>query len=150
MQPDTRVLTALPAQPAGYPRSEPRSEAEAQARSRLPPGGRACLLLKQAVPPRDAFRPGRCLFVRLFVLNREGNPVLCGEESGRALVPTVSTPGRVGVGGGDEKAEETSLSHLGNVEAAEELVPVSRFIRKTNKGKSSLKMWQKSRLQIGG
>lgn len=61
------------------------------------------------------------------------------KDSSTRQYAAVSALGCVGVVGGDEKADETGLSHLGNLEAAEESVLVSKLIRKTNKGKYSLK-----------
>lgn len=46
----------------------------------------------------------------------------------------------MGVVGGDEKEDETVRVSSGDLGAAEESALVSRFIRKTNKGKYSLKM----------
>lgn len=69
------------------------------------------------------------------------------KDSSIQPVPTLVC---VGVVGGDEKKMRQCTSHLGIVGAAEESALVSRFIRKTNKGKYSLKMQQKSQLRIRG
>lgn len=107
--------------------SVPCREAEAPAHS--PTGSRACLLLKQAAPHR----------MLSYCFYREKNKVLCSEESGRIRVlnPSLLFVWVLWV----EMRREMRLcmSHLCIVGAAEESALVSRFIRKTNKGKYSLK-----------
>lgn len=72
---------------------------------------------------------------------RERNKVLCSEESGRLLVLNPSPLLFVWVLWVEMRREvRPCMSHLGIVGAVEESALVSRFIRKTNKGKYSLKM----------
>lgn len=117
--------------------SVPRGEAKEPAHSLS--GWLACLLLKQAAPHAML----SCRFYR------ERNKVLCLEESGRTLVFNLSQLLFVWVLWAEMRRKmKQCTSHLGIVGAAEESALVSRFIRKTNKGKYSLKMQQKSQLRI--
>lgn len=117
----------------------PCGEAEEPAHSLS--GWLACLLLKRAAPHARLSCP----------FYRERNKVLCLEESGRALVFNLSQLLFVWVLWAEMRRKmKRCTSHLGIVGAAEESALVSRFIRKTNKGKYSLKTQQKSQRRIRG
>lgn len=78
---------------------------------------------------------------------RERNKVICSEESGKTQVLNPSQLLFVWVLWAEMRREmRLCMSHLGIVGAAEESALVSRFIRKTNKGKYSLK-WAKAPTQ---
>lgn len=82
---------------------------------------------------------------------RERNKVICSEASGRTQALKPSQLLFVWVLWAEMRREmRPCMSHLGIVGAVEESALVSRFIRKTNKGKYSLKNEQKSRLVIRG
>lgn len=90
----------------------------------------ACLLLKQAAPHGML---SECFYT-------ERNKVLCSEESGRTLAFNLSQLSLVWVlWVAMRRKMRHCTSHLGSLGAAEESALVSRFIRKTNKGKYSLK-----------
>lgn len=104
---------------------------EAQAPDHSLSGWLACLLLKQAIPHG----------ILSYSFYRERNKVLCSEESGRTIVFNPSQLLFVWVLWVEMRRKMRQyVSHLGIVGAAEESALVSRFIRKTNKGKYSLKM----------
>lgn len=101
----------------------------------------ACLLLKQAAPHGML---SECSYT-------ERNRVLCSEESERTRAFSPSPLSCVWVlWVAMRRKMRHCTSHLGSVGAAEESALVSRFIRKTNKGKYSLKRYQKSQLRITG
>lgn len=105
--------------------------AEARAPAPSLSGCLACLLLKQATPHG----------ILSYCFYRERNKVLCSEESGRTRVFNPSQLLFVWVLWVEMRRKMRQyVSHLGIVGAAEESALVSRFIRKTNKGKYSLKM----------
>lgn len=75
----------------------------------------------------------------LFLQRKESSPLFRRIRKDSSTQP-VSAFVCVGVVGGDEKEMRPCASHLGIVGVAEESALVSRFIRKTNKGKYSPKM----------